>query len=67
MNQTGFLRGTLKLKPESIRPHGLGTAAKTDDELHLHMRANKTECALAIFSAKTTISYPDYISRAIAP
>lgn len=24
MNQTGFFRGTLKLTPESVRPHGLG-------------------------------------------
>jgi predicted ATP-dependent endonuclease of OLD family len=45
----------------------LGAAAKTDDELRLHMRANKTESALAIFNSATAISYPDYITEAIAP
>jgi hypothetical protein len=44
----------------------LGTSAKTDDELRIHMRANKTESALAIFNSKTTITYPDYIQKAIA-
>lgn len=39
---------------------------KTDDELHIHMRANKTECALAIFGANTKIKYPAYITKAIA-
>lgn len=45
----------------------LGTPANTDDELRIHMRANKTESALAIFNSTTTISYPDYIQKAIAP
>ena len=31
------------------------------------MRANKTESALAIFNSTATITYPDYIQRAIAP
>jgi putative ATP-dependent endonuclease of the OLD family len=43
-----------------------GLDPKTDDELHIHMRANKTECALAIFSASAKINYPAYISKAIA-
>lgn len=42
-----------------------GIAPQTDDELLKHMRSNKTECALAIFSASTKIQYPDYISKAI--
>jgi predicted ATPase len=45
----------------------LGTSANTDDELRIHMRANKTESALAIFNSTTTITYPDYIQGAIAP
>lgn len=45
----------------------LGTSAKTDDELRIHMRANKTESALAIFKSTTKITYPDYIQKAIAP
>jgi putative ATP-dependent endonuclease of the OLD family len=45
----------------------LGTWAKTDDELLIHMQANKTESALAIFASTTAISYPGYIQRAIVP
>ncbi|MBX4893841.1 MULTISPECIES: ATP-dependent nuclease [Rhizobium] len=45
----------------------LGTSANTDDELRIHMRANKTESALAIFNSTTTITFPDYIQKAIAP
>ncbi len=45
----------------------LGTSATTDDELRIHMRANKTESALAIFNSKTAVTYPDYIQKAIAP
>lgn len=44
----------------------LGIASKTEDDLHRHMHANKTECALAIFSAETNIKYPTYITKAIA-
>lgn len=36
------------------------------DDLHRYMRRNKTECALAIFSARTKINYPKYILDAIA-
>lgn len=62
------------LEPKLLKANGLvalnavlGTAAETDDELRLHMRANKTESALAIFAAKTAIKYPGYITEAIAP
>lgn len=61
------------LEPKLLKENGrktlgvlLDKAPKTDDELHIHMRANKTECALAIFSAKTKIKYPAYITKAIA-
>jgi len=36
------------------------------DSLHRYMKNNKTECALAIFSAKTKINYPKYILDAIS-
>ncbi|AMD56877.1 ATP-dependent endonuclease [Agrobacterium tumefaciens] len=36
------------------------------DDLHRYMRRNKTECALAIFSARMKINYPQYILDAIA-
>ncbi len=42
-----------------------GIDPQTDDELHVHMHANKTKCALAIFSAETKIKYPTYINKAI--
>ena len=45
----------------------LGTSANDDDELRIHMRANKTESALAVFNSATTITYPDYIQKAIEP
>ncbi len=45
----------------------LGAKAESEDDLRLHMRLNKTESALAIFSATSAISYPEYILRAIAP
>lgn len=45
----------------------LGTDAKSEDDLRLYMRSNKTGCALAIFSATLAIAYPDYILQGIAP
>lgn len=41
------------------------TKYEDDDELRKYMHANKTECALAIFSHRTKINYPDYITKAI--
>jgi putative ATP-dependent endonuclease of OLD family len=43
-----------------------GKEYKTDDELRIHMRNNKTECALAIFESSKKVAYPDYIKEAIA-
>jgi putative ATP-dependent endonuclease of OLD family len=43
----------------------LGTKYESDNELHKFMKANKTDCALKIFSSKDKIKYPDYIMRAI--
>ncbi len=42
-----------------------GTDKKTPDDLLSYMRANKTECALAIFTTKEKIVYPKYITEAI--
>lgn len=36
------------------------------DDLHKHMKANKTECALKIFSCDRKIEYPQYILEAIS-
>jgi len=43
----------------------LGKSFSTDDELRIHMKANKTECALSIFESDTKIDYPSYITEAI--
>lgn len=41
------------------------TKFSSGDKLRLHMRNNKTECALKIFKSEMEITYPDYIKRAI--
>ena len=43
----------------------LGKAFETEDELRKYMRSNKTDCALAIFSSKSAIKFPEYITNAI--
>jgi putative ATP-dependent endonuclease of the OLD family len=55
----------LKENDRNILGALFGVKPKTDDELHIHMRANKTDCALAIFGANTKIKYPAYIAQAI--
>ena len=45
----------------------LGTSYNTDDELHRHMKANKTECALRFFDTKEDFTFPQYILDAINP
>ncbi|OCJ05385.1 ATP-dependent endonuclease [Rhizobium sp. AC27/96] len=60
------------LEPKLVKSNSVDTFNKlfgTDhalDDLHRYMKRNKTECALAIFSAKTKITYPKYILDAIA-
>lgn len=62
------------LEPKLLKANGreslnavLRSSAKTDDQLRIHMRANKTETAMAIFGSKTAIAYPEYIKKAIEP
>ncbi|WP_293676770.1 AAA family ATPase [uncultured Phenylobacterium sp.] len=62
------------LEPKLLKANGLttlkailGVEAATEDQLRIHMRANKTDSALAIFNSATVIAYPDYIQKAIAP
>ncbi|MEG0926793.1 ATP-dependent nuclease [Chryseobacterium sp.] len=38
---------------------------KTNDEMHIYMKSNKTECALKIFEANDELNYPQYILDAI--
>lgn len=60
------------LEPLLLKENDLGTFNRifdteysTEDELHKYMKANKTECALKIFSTEENIQYPDYIKRAV--
>lgn len=60
------------LEPSLFRSNDLDLLNKileTDyinvDDLHKYMKANKTECALKIFSSDIKITYPEYILRAI--
>lgn len=60
------------LEPKLVKSNGVDALNKlfgtdhTLDDLHRYMKRSKTECALAIFSAKTSITYPQYILDAIA-
>lgn len=61
------------LEPKLLKANDLATlngilkvSASTEDDLRKYMRANKTECALAIFNSTIAITYPDYIKKAIA-
>lgn len=60
------------LEPKLVKSNGLrelnnvlGTTHKNIDALHIHMHANKTECALKIFESNIKIKFPQYILDAI--
>lgn len=61
------------LEPQLIKSNGLEVLNKvfgrdyaSEEELRVYMESNKTDCALSILDAKTTIRYPKYISDAVA-
>jgi putative ATP-dependent endonuclease of OLD family len=61
------------LEPKFLKENGrnkvnavLGTTYTIDNDLHIYMKANKTECALKIFETKEDIKFPQYILDAIA-
>lgn len=61
------------LEPKIAKENGLdvmnkvlGLKCKTLSDLHIHMRANKTDCALKIFNSAQNIKYPKYISDPIS-
>lgn len=56
----------LKLNGKEVLGPMFGVKAVSDEELHIHMHANKTDCALAIFSADNKLTYPPFITDAIA-
>jgi putative ATP-dependent endonuclease of OLD family len=60
------------LEPKFLKENGfehtnkiLGVEYTDIDDLHKHMKANKTECALKIYDSAEEIAYPDYITEAI--
>lgn len=58
----------LLLKANSLKALNIifDTKYLEEDELHKYMKANKTDCALKIFSSDSKINYPEYIMRAIS-
>lgn len=59
------------LEPKLIKANGeskiqtiLGVT-KSGDDLHLYMKANKTDCALKIFDTEQDLVFPQYILNAI--
>jgi putative ATP-dependent endonuclease of OLD family len=60
------------LEPKLLKASGkdtlnkvFGTSCKTDDELQIHMKANKTDCALKIFDTAESVTFPQYILDAV--
>ena len=60
------------LEPKFLKENGrdkvntiLGTTFTNDDDLHKHMKTNKTECALKIFETSEEMKFPQYILDAI--
>lgn len=60
------------LEPKVLKENGLDelntvlSKSFTEiDEIHRHMKANKTECALKIFDSNKNIKFPEYILDAI--
>lgn len=43
----------------------LGTSFFNEDELRIHMKRNKTDCALKIFQTQQKIEFPQYILEAL--
>jgi len=61
------------LEPKMLKANGvtkmntvLDTSYKKDDDLHKHMKNNKTECALKIFKTTEDVAFPNYILNAIS-
>lgn len=55
----------LKANNREILNKVFGQKKKTDDELRLYMKGNKTDCALKVFKSDEEIVYPQYILDAI--
>ncbi len=60
------------LEPKLLKSNGLtqmnsilGTTFTSEDDLRVHMKANKTDCALKIFDYTGEIKFPEYLLNAI--
>ena len=60
------------LEPKILKNNSLaelntifGTSYTENDDMHRHMKANKTECALKIFDSTESVKFPQYILDAI--
>lgn len=60
------------LEPKILKENGIslmnkifGKTFNDIDEMHRHMKSNKTDCALKIFDSKDNIKFPQYILDAI--
>jgi len=60
------------LEPRMLAANGrdmmnaiLGTAFDSEEKLMKHMRANKTDCALKIFTSCKNVAFPAYVMAAI--
>ncbi len=70
INERPFNYNTLE--PKMLKANGrkaleiiLNKTFSSDDELHIFMHDNKTECALAFFNTNKTLLFPQYIDEAI--
>ena len=43
----------------------IGKKYKTEDDIRIHMKSSKTDCALSFFEYSGSINFPDYIKEAI--
>jgi putative ATP-dependent endonuclease of OLD family len=43
----------------------IGKKYKTEDDIRIHMKNSKTDCALSFFEYSGSINFPDYIKEAI--
>ncbi|WP_046216487.1 ATP-dependent nuclease [Paenibacillus wulumuqiensis] len=61
------------LEPKLLKVNNLkilnriyNTKCKNEDDMHKHMRTNKTDCALKVFDSEEAIKFPNYILEAIS-
>lgn len=55
----------LKANTRKVVNEILGKSYATDDELHIHMKSKKTDCALKFFNTKEDFNFPQYILDAL--